>query len=319
MKETAKASDASADSATGLRSAETSSSKGPSIHSSSSSEASSGGNLLLAGCVEWDSMTSKSPSGLANLNKLSFPSPVTKCFSSSSSPFAFVLLQDESLYAIGCNDHGQLGLGDTITRKRPTMLRTAFPSHVLKVATGRFHSLVLLANGDVYAAGSNVSGQCGLGANSKARDFTEFTKVDELRSIVDVACGWEHSLACNQEGRVFTFGHPNFGQLGNGTTGEFIKESQRVNFDFVSTPFMVPKFVSKDRHGSLRAEYPASSVHIAQVAAGRNHSVCIEAPSSATEGGASSPAGSRVFTWGFGGYGRLGHNSVESEFNCIFA
>jgi alpha-tubulin suppressor-like RCC1 family protein len=245
---------------------------------------------------------------------MSFPSLVNKSFSSSSSPFAFVLLQDGSLYAIGCNDHGQLGLGDAITRKRPTLLRTIFPSPVVKVATGRFHALALLANGDVYASGSNISGQCGLGANSKARDYVEFTKVDDLRSIVDIACGWEHSLACDQEGRLFTFGHPNFGQLGNRTTGEFIKESQRVNFDFVSSPYMVSKFVSKDRHGSLREEYPASAVHIVQVAAGRNHSVCIEGPAPAEGGGSSGQAGSRVFAWGFGGYGRLGHNSVDSEY-----
>lgn len=279
------------------------------------------GQLLVAGCVEWDQMTSKSPPGLSGPHYLPFPSLVKKAFSSSSSPFAFVLLQDGSLYAMGCNDHGQLGLGDTLLRKRPTLVRTSFPSPVVKVATGRYHTLALLENGEVYASGANASGQCGLGSNSRARDFTEFTRVEELRRVVDVACGWEHSLACTTEGRLYTFGHPSYGQLGNGTTGEFIKESQRVSFDFVSTPFMVSKFVSKDRHGSVRAEHPAASVHVARVAAGRNHSLCVEAPASADEatgagsdaGGSGGQCGSRVFTWGFGGYGRLGHNSADSK------
>jgi len=56
-------------------------------------------------------------------------------------------------------------------------------------------------------------------------------------------------------------------------------------------------FIDKSRDGSLSA---VSDVEIAQVASGANHIVVMD-----TKG--------RVFTWGFGGYGRLGHDENKDE------
>ena len=60
--------------------------------------------------------------------------------------------------------------------------------------------------------------------------------------------------------------------------------------------------MKKDNQNRVIAELSWNTVKISSVAAGKNHSVCLE------EGGFE-----RVFSCGFGGYGRLGHNSANDE------
>lgn len=265
-----------------------------------------GGELLIAGCTEWDNSASKGVKGLPGPHIIQFGSPVLKSFSSSSSCFAFFLLQDGRLFAIGSNSSGQLGLGDSTCHNGPCEVKTAFPAAVVKVATGKSHSLILLSNGDVFASGANNFGQCGLGSSAKAvQGFSTFTKVP-MDPAEDIACGWDHSLVCTRAGHLYTFGHPNYGQLGNGTNGEYIREgkSGSMQYNCTVTPTQVRTFLCKNKNGSIKEEYSANNVKIYRVAAGRNHSVALEAEQT----------GGRVFTWGFGGYGRLGHNSAEDEY-----
>jgi alpha-tubulin suppressor-like RCC1 family protein len=57
--------------------------------------------------------------------------------------------------------------------------------------------------------------------------------------------------------------------------------------------------------GKTTGDILAISVKVRAVAAGKNHSICMEE----WEG---EPV-NRIFTWGFGGYGRCGHNSGDDE------
>jgi alpha-tubulin suppressor-like RCC1 family protein len=66
----------------------------------------------------------------------------------------------------------------------------------------------------------------------------------------------------------------------------------------------VRTFLLKDSHGRVKDEYASTMFKVVKVAAGKNHSACLTDEASS----------SRVFTWGFGGYGRLGHRSAEDEF-----
>ena len=82
-------------------------------------------------------------------------------------------------------------------------------------------------------------------------------------------------------------------------------------------------FVTKDAHGKVTAEVPSYDIKIRSIAAGRNHVVCIEEweQGDGSNSGSSSSDESRgvqhlnrVYSWGFGGYGRLGHNCSNDEF-----
>jgi alpha-tubulin suppressor-like RCC1 family protein len=276
------------------------------------------GRLGITGAVEWTGIISgldKSVNVLEEPHLFDVPYLVKHVFTSASSLHTFVLSEDDTLYAFGRNDRGQLGLGDKVARSVPTRVTLPVASKVVKVATGHGHSLVLLENGDVYACGGNTHGELGLG-DAKAHynvDHPALTKVPGLAAVKDVACGWEHSLACNVDGALFTFGHPQNGQLGHGTKGELLKPGKAgISFIDVTAPRRVESFVCKDARGKLTSEYPASAIRVGRVAAGRNHSLCIEDYSQ------DNPEEelhnfNRVFTWGFGGYGRLGHNSSDDE------
>ena len=66
---------------------------------------------------------------------------------------------DNTLYVWGHNARGQLGLGDTTSRNRPTPISAGWKA----VAVGRSHSLALKDDDTLYAWGYNVAGQLGLG------------------------------------------------------------------------------------------------------------------------------------------------------------
>jgi alpha-tubulin suppressor-like RCC1 family protein len=271
---------------------------------------------------------------------------IIKTYSSSSSLHQFLLMNDYSVYAMGRNDHGQLGCGDLKTSDYPLNIKvhTTIPpqiqSHhpivINKIATGRSHSLFLFNNGQLYGCGANNYGQLGLGATATAMADSTRLKLITFNTtnnsnngngsnnstagvikIIDIACGYDFSIAVDDHGVCYTFGHPEYGQLGHGTDGKFIKAAGKEQFTCVYTPKRIEKYVVKDNHNKLVQEIPYHSIHIRAVAAGKNHAIVLEDWDDLDNENAISmkkPNLNRVFSWGFGGYGRLGHNFGQDEF-----
>lgn len=203
---------------------------------------------------------------------------------------------------MGRNDHGQLGTGHLNTAFTPQ--KSSFQKEIKKVSTGRSHSLLLTQTGEVYGCGSNSFGQLGLGDSKTAvRDVLNFVKLP-LQDIVDVSAGENHSLCCDQSGYVYSFGHPEYGQLGHGSTGEYIKKSSSMSYNCQVTPKRIETFLTKDNSGKVIKTLSAEQLRICSVSAGKNHSICLEDGRT---------GGNRMYSWGFGGYGRLGHNCSDDE------
>ena len=267
-------------------------------------------SLLFIGYNDWDTPLSNNPTGFDVYHRIVFPTTSVKnVFTSSTSFHLFILTKDDSLYIMGKNDHGQLGTGDLISQKIPTKLKLDISSKVVKIATGRSHTLLLLANGTVLGTGSNLFGQLGLGDGKTAtKDYMKFTPLP-LENIVDISAGENFSMACSRTGQLFVFGHPEFGQLGLGSTGEYIKDGGKkgaaIQYNCVTRPRQILTFYSKDSHGKVTETIPADRMKIRKVAAGKNHAVCLEDWEEGHQ--------NRLFAWGFGGYGRLGHNSSSDE------
>ena len=70
---------------------------------------------------------------------------------------------------MGNNFFGQLGLGDTINRNVPTLLKGY---KVKQIATGKNHTIFTDFDDNIYVMGYNLFGQLGLG------DFGEDTNRD---------------------------------------------------------------------------------------------------------------------------------------------
>jgi alpha-tubulin suppressor-like RCC1 family protein len=77
---------------------------------------------------------------------------------------------DGKCYAFGRNDKGQLGVGDFVSRNRPTLIKALEHIKISKVAVGKTHTLFLSSGGEVWVAGSNSFGQLGVGKTSDTEE-----------------------------------------------------------------------------------------------------------------------------------------------------
>ncbi|KUG01102.1 E3 ubiquitin-protein ligase HERC4 [Phytophthora nicotianae] len=109
----------------------------------------------------------------------------------------------------------QLGRGCGTPERVPWF---SSPEKVFRVACGLYHSLVLASSG-IYAWGSNIYGQLGLGSHCSPADphTLEPSPVcipADCMPVLDIACGDMHSVVLTAVGQVFTFGCNWEGQLG---------------------------------------------------------------------------------------------------------
>jgi alpha-tubulin suppressor-like RCC1 family protein len=74
---------------------------------------------------------------------------------------SIVVTNQSTVYAWGCNEKGQLGLGDTKLRSRPVRVDRLWGIPIVNVAAGGEHSLAVTTNGMLFTWGSNSNGQLG--------------------------------------------------------------------------------------------------------------------------------------------------------------
>ena len=177
------------------------------------------------------------------------------------------------LYVCGTAEANKLGLADQNDREVPTLVPHLEHTPVLSVACGKFHTVALAQSGDVYAWGSNESGQLGLGHRSKVETPT---KVESLSGVgvTALACGLYHTLALTDKGDVLSCGFGGSFWNGAGALGQ----GDRSQLD---TPKRIVQF-------GTDAEVVAKTI-----AAGGYHSMVLDADN-------------QVWTWGRGEWGRLG-------------
>lgn len=144
----------------------------------------------------------------------------------------FLLLSDDTVLCCGMNHYGQLGSNDNIDAMdfiKPYQMDAIRLSHI---SCGGAHTLLVTTAGALYSAGSNSSGQLGLGHYNDTYRFTPVVSQsqsllshteDEPHQIAYVCCGEEYSLAitraspgCIERNRVLSCGLGISGQLGTG-------------------------------------------------------------------------------------------------------
>ncbi len=87
------------------------------------------------------------------------------------------------------------------------------PQEVVDLASGRWHSCVVLRDRTVRCWGWNYDGQLGDGTRS---GHNAPIVVQGLRDIVEVRAGWDFSCARTSGGAVHCWGENDYGQLGDG-------------------------------------------------------------------------------------------------------
>lgn len=262
------------------------------------------GTLLFSGATDWEevgrknTVLTRSPNTVWTPQRLAalLDVKVESVASGPSSVHIFAVTDSGLVYGWGRNEKGQLGLGDTKDRKCPTLVKELSGHRIVAAATGRNHSLFLTDQGTVLACGDN---KCGQSVNKGST----MTKVPALVTYdgpeaKTIACGSDFSAILDVQGSVWMWGHPEYGQLGNNTEGRYIEKAGKDAFHFEYEPQKVSMFVEKDPRS--KAVSPVLGVTIKDIACGNNHTVAMDDKF-------------RAFSWGFGGYGRLGHSETGNE------
>ncbi|KAI1301314.1 Protein RCC2 -like protein [Halotydeus destructor] len=269
-------------------------------------ECADAGRLLLCGSTNWDltgrkelPKSMKGPSSGKNLwgpHSWSTNIRVKKVVSSCTAVHSVIITEGGRAMTVGRNDKGQLGHGDLVTQAVPKIVEVLKDHKVIDAATGKGHTLFLTDKGQVWACGDNKMGQLGVGTQTQS--VMTPSKVSYTgKPIVKVACGGEFSMIVDAFGNLYTFGSPEHGQLGHNSEGKFFTAGNKIAFNCETTPRRVAVYMEKTREGHVTA---LNDVSIVDVACGVNHSVAVDSKK-------------RCFTWGFAGYGRLGHSETKNE------
>ena len=178
--------------------------------------------------------------------------------------------------AWGGNASGQLGTGNNQNSGVPTSVQIPSGTFITAIAAGDNHSLALTSTGGLLAWGDNGAGQLGnpMVAGPPSTNVPVDVVLPQGVTVTAIAAGGEHSLAVTSTGGALAWGSNDFGELGNGTSG-----------NFSTTPVAV--------------SLPAGTA-VTSVAAGESHSVARTAT-----GGA--------LAWGPNDQGQLGNGTDDDS------
>lgn len=169
---------------------------------------------------------------------------------------------------------------------------------IVQLAAGWEHSLALTKEGLMYSWGCGykdnrrgvVPPVLGLGHN-ESRAAPELIASIESVKIVSITCGWDHSLALDEHGKVLSWGSGQNGKLGLGTE------------DNVSIPCYVPtlggdeegsEIDKKDKDSAPKTK--KKDIVVVHLSAGCEHTAVLTSTGD-------------VYSWGHGDGGRLGHGN----------
>jgi hypothetical protein len=125
----------------------------------------------------------------------------------------------KSLYLWGSGKDGRLANLLDHSEPIPFLVKTSFSP--IQLECGYHHSAVVAEDGELFTWGRGVFGQLGHG---DSKNLSSPKLVESLGSvkIKQVTCGWQHTMALSWEGKVFSWGYGEDGQLGHGNTEDFL-------------------------------------------------------------------------------------------------
>ncbi len=193
------------------------------------------------------------------------------------------------IFTWGTDIQGQLGNGaiDNTTHTTPIEITSQFSlsgeEKIVDISISYYHSSAITSEGRVFTWGYNGNGNLGNGnevnQNSPIDITTNFNLLNDEIIINISMIGYDHSSATTSEGRVFTWGHNNYSQLGIGTS------------DYDAHPIPI----------DITSEFSLlTGEQVIRTSLGTNHSSVITSTG-------------RIFTWGRDNAGQLGDASLTNK------
>jgi alpha-tubulin suppressor-like RCC1 family protein len=123
-----------------------------------------------------------------------------------------------TVFAWGWNIVGQLGNRSTNGADVPVKVRLPGGTKVTGISAGFAHTLAVTSSGGVLGWGKNFDGDLANGSTTDS-DVPVRPNLPAGTKVTAVAAGTDSSYAVTSTGAVLAWGFNNFGQLGNGSTG----------------------------------------------------------------------------------------------------
>ena len=80
-------------------------------------------------------------------------------------------------------------------------------------------------------------------------------------------------MILDKNGGVWSWGHPEYGQLGHNTDGSFLEKAGKTTFHYIYSPEKIHMWVEKDP--KAKSPTPITGVVIKEISCGNNHAVAI--------------------------------------------
>lgn len=224
---------------------------------------------------------------------------------------------DGTLWALGKNDYGQLGLGDRFNRN--TLIQVGTDNNWADISISSEHALAIKTDGTLWAWGYNTSGQLGLNDYIDRLLPTQIGEGNDWQSIVVAnSC----SFALKTDGALWSWGYGGYGMLGLGDSSNRLVPTKigSDTWSQVSSYSLHTVALKTDgtlwswgynSYGMLGLGYTSDMIYSPnQIGAGNDwqsistgfiHSLAIK-----TDG--------TLWSWGYGGYYELGLGHANSRY-----
>jgi alpha-tubulin suppressor-like RCC1 family protein len=136
---------------------------------------------------------------------------------------SLLLKSDGTLWTVGYIGPEQLSPDDGANNKtnQPPQPPQLVASNVTAMAAGGYHTLFLKSDGSLWAMGANQFGQLGDGTYGTF-DQTNGPEQIVASNIKAIAAGNDWSLFLKSNGSLWGMGWNSYGQLGDGTSGDYV-------------------------------------------------------------------------------------------------
>ena len=197
---------------------------------------------------------------------------------SAGTSHSMAIAKDGSLWTTGAGASGAQGTGTTVNRSFPGQVGI-YNYSWSKVASSAKHTMAIKSDGTLWGWGGNATGQLGdltvVAKSTPVQIGTSSWSVISAGDATGTALNSAASLGIDSLGRLFAWGNNVAGTLGDGTT---VNKSSPVQIGTSSWAFVD---ISVNSNSSYMSAIGIDSV-------------------------------GRLFTWGAGEFGTLGHGSVDN-------
>jgi alpha-tubulin suppressor-like RCC1 family protein len=174
-----------------------------------------------------------------------------------------VQMADGTVYGTGTNDYGQLGQGNnTNAYRKLTLIPLPSGKRCKTIMTGKFHTIISMTDGSIYACGQNTNYQLGLNTTPSYENSLSPMVLPEGKIINSVTAGSYRTTVSMTDGSVYYTGNSESGgapetkltQIRSFNNIAYLADSvQNIWADGIDQPYALAaygSYIYVGRHGS---------------------------------------------------------------------